>query len=269
VKGKNTMLWVVLAVVGGCGGCSLLTGAVLLLGLFSTDTTASSRVLPTASVRELIPRGETPDLFPGSPGWLPSGRGVVMPRAQVVNARPEGLWWRFDGQGRAQIILFLEDGTRATNPRPGGGVLFDREGQRAQRGTTGLGTFEVSEGMISQHHDGFDSTDALTSGIDDGGEWISIGQAKYVPLEFVSADEVVGSWKAAGSQYVFHDDGTFESGQLVNATEFAAGASLKGSWELEGYLISLKPMGAPGWISTIGRSGPLLVLNTSVYSGVE
>lgn len=269
MKGKNTVWWVALAVTFTCGGCTLLTSAVLFLGLFSVDASSAPAAVTKARARSTLPRGETPELFPGSSGWLPSGRGEPMPRARVEADRPEGLWWRFDGQGRAQILLFLEDGTRASNPRPGGGVLFDREGQRAQRGTTGLGTFEVSEGMMSEHHDGFDSTHPLTWGSDDDGEWIKIGQAKYVALEFVTEDDIVGSWKGQGGRYVFHDDGTFESGHLVNTAEFAAGVGMKGHWELEGYLISLEPNGAPGWISTISRSGSLLLLNTSVYSRVE
>lgn len=262
------MFWVVLAVVGACGGCSLLTGAVLFLGLFTTDSVTAPTV--TAASSGKIATGETPGLYPGTPGWLPSGRGVPIPESQVVDGRPEGLWWRFQlqtsGRASAFVFLFLEDGTRATFPRPGGGVLFDIEGQRKQPGTTGLGTYEVGEGTITQHHDGFDSTDPLTWGTDDGGPWMKIGGAKYGALEFANEDHLLGEWVGAGSKFVFHDDGSYESGQIVDTGEWVGATSMKGTWQLDGYLIEFRPQGAPSWIGTVAKANHLLLINTTVYS---
>ena len=38
--------------------------------------------------------GHTPNLYPGSSGVPPSGRGVPVPAARVVDGCPaEGIWW--------------------------------------------------------------------------------------------------------------------------------------------------------------------------------
>jgi hypothetical protein len=265
-KGKNTLMWVVLAVVGACVGCTGLTGALALFGLVSVDETA---VRPRREPSSSIPTGNTPDLFPGMPGWLPSGRGVEVPEAQLVDDRPEGLWWEFQANGQAEIMILLPDGTRATRPRPGGGRLFDVEGQRAQRGHTGVGTFAIDDGKIEQHYDGYDANDPFESGTDGDGEWFKIGGAKYVPLFFVNADELVGTWKTGGSKFVFHDDGTYESGQILETSEFVANSRLQGTWLVDGYLLSVKPNDAAGWIGTVGRWGSLLLINGTVYSRAE
>jgi hypothetical protein len=160
----------------------------------------------------------------------------------------------------------LPDGTRATNPRPGGGKLFDVEGQRAQRGHTGLGTFAIDDGKIAQHYDGFDADDPFESGSDGDGDWFKIGGAKYVPLYFVNPDELVGTWTTSGSKFVFRDDGTYESGQIVGNGEFVANSVLHGTWVLDGFLLSVTPKEARGWIGTVGRWGSLLLINGTVYS---
>ncbi len=263
MKGKNTVMWVVLAVVGGCVGCTGLTGALALFGLVSEDQTAAR---PS---RAAIPTGNTPDLFPGMPGWLPSGNGVEIPEARLVDDRPEGLWWLFQANGSSQLLVLLPDGTRATNPRPGGGRLFDVAGQRAQRGNTGVGTFQIDDGKIVQHYDGFDSNEPFESGSGDDGEWFKIGGAKYAPLFVVSPSELVGTWKASGSKFVFHDDGTYESGQIVSTDEFVANAVQSGTYTVDGYLLSVTPNDRRGWIGTIGRWGSLLLINGTVYSRME
>lgn len=267
---KSPLFWIILATAGGCLGCSMLSAALLFLGLFTTDSVSAPVSVSAAPSAGTLPTGETPDLYPGSPGWLPSGRGVEIPAAEVIDDKPVGLWWTFqtqmDGTGRAGLILFLADGTRATGPRMGGGGLFDREGHRAQRGTTGLGTFEVADGIITQHYDGFTSTDPLTFGDDDGGPWLSIGAARYWPLSPPSEESLVGTWKSAGGKYVFRADGTFESGHITSAGDLIAAVGGQGTWQLDGYLIAIRPNGAPGWISTIGATGNrFLVLGNSVY----
>jgi hypothetical protein len=267
VKGKNTVMWVVLAVVGSCVACTGLVGALALLGLVSSDEVATS-VSPTT--RGSIPTGNTPDLFPGMPGWLPSGNGVAIPEPRLVDDRPEGLWWLFQANGTSQIMILLPDGTRATNPRPGGGMLFDVEGQRAQRGSTGVGTFQIDDGKIVQHYDGFDSNEPFESGTDDDdGEWFKIGGAKYAPLFVVNASELSGTWKGNGSKFIFREDGTYDSGQILETNEFVANAQVTGTWTLDGYLISFTPSDRRGWIGTIGRWGSLLLINGTVYSRQE
>lgn len=267
MKGKNTVMWVVLAVVGACVGCTGLIGALALFGLVSEDQTAA-RALPVTAAS--IPTGHTPDLFPGMPGWLPSGNGVEIPEARLVDDRPEGLWWLFQANGSSELIILLPDGTRATNPRPGGGMLFDVEQQRAQRGHTGVGTFQIDDGKIVQHYDGFDSTDPFESGNDDSdGEWFKIGGAKYAPLFVVSPSELAGTWKGNGSKFVFHDDGTYQSGQIVSTDEFVANSVQSGTYVVEGHLLSVTPNDRRGWIGTIGRWGSLLLINGTVYSRID
>lgn len=264
VKGKNTVMWVALAVAGACVGCTGLTGVLAFFGFTGEEVVPGP--LPTSAS---IPRGSTPDLFPGMPGWLPSGNGVDMPEARLVDDRPEGLWWVFQANGRAEIMLFLSDGTRVTNPRPGGGTLFDLEGHRAQRGATGLGTFQIDGARIVQHYDGFDADDPFESGSDEDGEWFKIGGAKYVPLSFVSESELVGTWKGNGSKFIFRADGTYESGQIVSTDEFVANSVLRGTWALEGYLLAVSPRDAAGWIGTLGQGHSLLLINGTVYSRLE
>ncbi|MCU0702268.1 MAG: hypothetical protein MUC96_37705, partial [Myxococcaceae bacterium] len=176
---KNSkVLWLVLGIAGLCAACTMMTAALATLGLLTDDTSTPPVSGPSSFSSELLPRGETPDLFPGSPGWLPSGRGVELPDPSADDSGPRGLWW----SGSTTTILFLGDGTRASNPRPGGGALFDIEGQRRQPGTTGVGTFHVEAGSITQRHDGFTSTHPYDFGDDSLGPYMNIGAARYRPL---------------------------------------------------------------------------------------
>ncbi len=233
--------------------CSVLTLLLLVVGGASTDALGTA---PGSATTSLLPRGHTPDLFPGRPGFLPSGQGVDIPAAAVVDGRPEGLWWRWQmdsfNKARALVTLFLPDGTCATNPRPGGGFLFDLEGQRAQRGRTGVGTFEVANGTITQRIDGFTSSDAFESGTDGDGAFFKVGAARYSPLTPPTADQLVGTWKeSSGYRYVFGAGGAFGSG----------------TWQLEGYLLELRPADRPSWIATVGMTGDsFLVMDGAIYS---
>lgn len=270
-QGKSAIFWVVLAVVGSCGVCSMLTFALIGFGLFTADA-ASGPVavsVPVATTTAL-PTGNTPDLFPGMPGWLPSGQGVPIPTAEEVDGEPRGLWWyselRSNDQVGAAVMLFLAGGTQASHPRPGGGRLFDLEGQRAQKGDTGLGTFSVEDGVIRQQHNNFKSKVALSFESDEGGPYMMIGQTKFWPLSPPFRAGLVGTWRTAGGKYVFRDDGTFESGMvdLNGAYTLAVGGA--GRWLLDGYLLQLAPNGAPGWITTIGATGNhFLVIGSNLY----
>jgi hypothetical protein len=209
---------------------------------------------PTTRGDGHLPTGETPDLYPGSVGWLPSGRGVAIPAARVVKGSPEGMWWHFQTRANtttAITTIFLPDGTRATNPRLGAGTLFDLDGQRKTKGTTGVGTFSVKEGAIIQTHDGFHHTDAFRSGSDNNGAWIEIGGARYYPLAPASAKDLVGTWSFSGQKFRFRADGTLAGG---------------GAWQLDGYLLAIRNGNAPQYITTVGRTGKLLIIGTTSYS---
>ncbi len=216
----------------------------------------------TAGTGEHLPTGDTPDRFPGSPEWLPSGRGVAIPVARVVQGSPQGLWWHYQVRGKetiASTTIFLEDGTRATNPRPGSGELFDVEGQRKQRGNTGVGTFSVKDGEITQTADGFTRTEAFKSGKGEDGEWIEIGAGRHYALEPATAKGLLGKWQGGGQRYIFRADGTF-----VTGTDENAGAH--GTWQLDGYLFAICPSDRPRWISLLGRTGKFIVIGSTVYA---
>ena len=269
MKGKSTLFWVVMVLAGSCFACSLLTAAVMLLGLSGSDVESSS---PERSAQGALPTGDTPNLYPGVPGWLPSGRGVRIPQAEVDDGRPLGLWWTFttksDGKTfGARVMVLLADGTCATHPRPGGGMLFDVEGQRAQRGSTGVGTCELTgDGKFTIRADGYSSTDDFEHGSDDEGPFFKVGAMRYQPLAPPEDGLVVGTWKSPGSKLVFHEDGTFELGNIQFTDEYVATAGHSGQWRLDGYLVQLQPKDAPGWINTIAMSGDSsLIVGTTVY----
>src|SRR5262249_1732251 len=102
------------------------------------------------------PTGETPDLYPGMPGWLPSGGGVPTPPARLVDSKPQGLWWTtaYGSGPRAITFVFLPHGIHTSNPRYGGGMLVDIEGQKRQLGANGMGPFSISGNTITREHDG-------------------------------------------------------------------------------------------------------------------
>ena len=267
-KGRSAIFWILLATGASCATCTVLTLGLMGLGLLAGDDvkTASSGSTSTSTSGRL-PTGNTPNLYPGSPGWLPSGRGVAIPDAQVVDGKPEGLWWHWQSSGasrmNAGLILFLPDGTRASNPRPGGGRLFDLEGQRAQPGSTGLGTFEVDDGKLIQHYDGDTSTDPF----EETSEGFSLGPQKHMPLAPPTEDNLVGSWATPGGKFIFRSDGTFESGLVDVGSDYTLAGGSKGMWMLDGYLIQLQQTGGPSWITTIGMTGDdFMVMGTAIYN---
>lgn len=256
---RSAVFWVAIGVGGLCAVCSMGTVGLLALGVLADDgassTTPSGRPATTTSAATgRIPTGHTPGLFPGMPGWLPSGRGVAIPDAELDDG-PRGLWWAPQMNGAnttCRLKVFFADGRYADGLRPGGPFLEDLEGQAAENGSTGVGSFDVSGDTITVRHDGFTSTDPYGTGEDDSGAYFSIGQLKHRPLTAPSTDQVVGHWKGAGSDYRFGDDGTFESGQLAQGV--LAGAGHRGTWVQEGHLLMLTPVGAPGWITTIAMT---------------
>lgn len=246
---------------------SLVTVGLLGFGFFAGGA-ASPRSSLTPETRGSTLTGHTPDLTPGTPGWLPSGSGVRIPMPEVVNGRPEGLWWHLrsqpEGGAVVETLLFLPDGTLASSPRLGAGNLFDLAGQRAQRGPTGVGTFVVAGEKITQSQDGVTTTVPFHHGRGLEGAWMELGAARYGPLLPPSAQSMVATWTRADGHYVFRADGTFEASHLVERKWVSAG---QGTWQLDGYLLSMHPTGAPSWIATAGASGSTyLVIGSSLYS---
>ena len=227
---------------------------------------------PAAAAAEgaRLPTGETPRTYPGSPGWLPSGRGLPIPAASLAGGRPQGLWFYMglnSSSGMSAVpVVFLPDGSMASNPRPGAGDLVDIAGQSAQPGSNGVGRFSVGGGRINVSSNGFDSSDAYSSGSDGEGPWFATGARRYRPLKPIDARQLVGKWSAVGSSFVFHADGRYESGQIAINSAYTLAAAGRGHWQLDGYLIGMRPEGAPFWISTIGASSPgLMVMGSALY----
>ncbi len=229
---------------------------------------------PPASSSARLPTGDTPDLFAGSPGWLPSGRGVPIPPARILSGRPQGLWWYYQADGSrlgmsVTSVVFLPDGVTASSPRFGAGDLVDVEGQRAQRGSNGVGTFTVSGGVITQDRDGYRNSDPFTSGTDGDGAFFKAGGRLYRALRPATRAQLLRSWQAPGVQYVFRADGTYLDGTLVEEDEATRRATPggRGRWQLDGYLLELRPNSAPSYITRIGATGDkYLVIGNVVYS---
>ena len=227
---------------------------------------------PAAAAAEgpRLPTGETPRMYPGSPGWLPSGRGVPIPAASLTGGRPQGLWFYMglnSSSGMSAVpVVFLPDGSMASNPRPGAGDLVDIAGQSAQPGSNGVGRFSVGGGRINVSSNGFDSSDAYSTGSDGEGPWFASGARRYRPLKPIDAQQLVGKWSAVGSSFVFHADGRYESGQTAVNSAYTLAAGGRGRWQLDGYLIGMRPDNAPFWITTIGASSPgLMVMGSALY----
>lgn len=202
-----------------------------------------------------LPTGDTPDLFPGSPGWLPSGRGIAIPTSRLVDGKPEGIWWRLAPQNTRMVVrdvIYLPDGTRASDPRPGGPDLFDLEGQKQQKGSTGVGTWKIVGDRMVETYDGFTNEGAYTHGSDADGPFFKIGAAIYRPLAVPTREGLIGAWTTPGGKWVFKADGTYESGHITDTGDFTVAAGGRGTWELEGRLIAIRPEGAPMWINQIG-----------------
>jgi len=225
---------------------------------------------PTATRSDHLPTGETPDNYPGSVGWLPSGRGAAIPAARLVNGRPQGLWWRYQVKSSTQMsplpMVFLPDGTMAHLPRPGSGTQVDLEHQRRQHGSEYVGTFRVRDGQITTSMNGYTQTDTFTSGRDKGEEWFEIGAGRHYPLALGSAKGLVGRWKGEGQSYVFRADGTFQSGNITDNAEFTATQNGRGTWQLDGYLLGFTLADGSLYIDLAGMTSGFLVIGSVVYT---
>lgn len=257
-KGRGPLFW--LAAVGALSlSCCCLSSLVLVF--VGEEAQTVSRVSATSA----FPTGDTPQLFPGTPGWLPSGRGSVFPDAGWSAGAPQGLWWYPQVQQRglvAIVELYLPDGTYAVRPRPGGPFLFDLEGHRASGGT--LGTFSRQGDTITRAYETYAYTDPFSKGEDDEGPWFNAGAARRRPIAPVDEAQLIGTWTSAGSSYDFRADGTM----TIGSNDDVAVGSQQGTWRVEGYLLQLSPAGAPSWLSFVGSTGKgaYLVINGRLFS---
>jgi len=214
------------------------------------------------------PTGETPELYPGMPGWLPSGRGVPIPAARLVDNKPQGLWWTTSyGSGtRAVTFVFLPDGIHASNPRYGGGTLVDIEGQKRQPGANGVGSFSISGKTITREYDGHRNTESYSTTADNWSEIFKIGAAVFRPITAPTKQTLAGTWTVAGTKYVFRPGDTYEMGQVVSGGGWAAGSRVTGAYSVDGHLVVLRPQGAPITITPIAFVGrDLILINGLLY----
>jgi hypothetical protein len=214
------------------------------------------------------PTGNTPNLQPGMPGWLPSGRGVPIPPSQLVEGKPQGIWWTtsYGAGNRAMTFVFLPNGIHASNPRFGGGNLFDMDGQRRQPGANGVGPFTIAGGQITREYDGHRSVDAYATGSDSSGQFFKVAGGTYRPVSAPTPQSIVGTWTATGTRYVFHPGGSYESGQVASGPGWAAGSRVTGAYSVDGHLVVLRPQGVPITITPMGLvARDLLLINGLFY----
>ncbi len=200
-----------------------------------------------------IPTGATPTLYPGMPGWLPSGTGVPVPDPAIVDGKPVGLWWQASGgSGRAEVRVYLPNGVRASNPRLGGPRLYDLEGQQRQPGANGVGTFAIGGGQIVERYDGFENRYAYAASRDS----FQVGGATFRPLLPVSGKSIVGAWQGPGFNFDFREDGTVSYGTdaILN----------RGRYIVDGYLLQILPERGGGWVELLGHTGVFLVRGTAL-----
>lgn len=202
-----------------------------------------------------IPTGNTPQLFPGMPGWLPSGVGVPVPDPAFAQGAPVGLWWSGEvderGMLKPVVHMYVSGGIRASSPRMGGPRLYDLEGQKRQAGTTGVISFAIENGMMIERTGFGTFRAAFSTGNDAGGPFFKHGAAVYRPLRAPTAASVVGHWRGSNSEITFAADGTYRYG---------AGAS--GRYKVDGYLIQMIPNNGAAWIDRVGMGGDMLVLGS-------
>lgn len=221
-----------------------------------------------------IRTGDTPGLYLGSPGWLPSGRGTEIPKAHLVDGKPTGMWMNagFELNSKSAIFatIYLPDGTMVRFPRFGGGNLIDIEGERANpNDAKSVGTWSVGNGTMTTHISGGNSTFKYSTGKDDEGEFFLYGGAKYRPCIPVTADYLVGKWHIPGAgEYEFAKDGTVKysfSFQPENGPDRRS----TGTWVLDGYLFAVDQ---PNLyiVNSIYRFGTdSIVIGEHIYSRVK
>lgn len=212
---------------------------------------------PTGPQRIRI--GATPGQYPGSPGWLPSGKGVPFPAPSVVDGHPVGMWWTqsLDLKNRtvAYATIFFPDGTLARFYRPGGPQTADLDGQRAEPGENNVGSWHVSDGQITLNVSGRSETKKLTFKDGPDGTTMSIGGAAYHKALPLTQKLLIGTWQVPGSsEYTFKADGTYQfANSIGDGVSYAAGSTSTGKWTLDGYLLALEPNNGPYMVHKVFR----------------
>lgn len=221
------------------------------------------------SGRGKIPTGKTPNLFMGNQGWLPSGKGLPIPAAKVVNGKPQGLWWRLEQTSsglKPQLQLFMPNGVQTKFPRMGGGMLFDYVGEKAQSGTNSLGTFNVANGMITESLNGYDQRRPFNAGSDADGAFFRAGGFTFRPLVPMTYKSLAGVWVSKSSEYEFREDGTYEAGTLRSTAQWTQGSSVKGKYVLDGFLLMLVPDdGSGATVERFGLAGNMVAKSGTFY----
>ena len=220
-----------------------------------------------------IPTGDTPNAYMGSSGFLPSGHGVPIPRADIVDGKPQGLWWWLQlnsyGVLHPTAHIYLPDGIFASNPRLGSGSLYDIEGQRRQRPPTGLGTFNIADGELHEVHEGFEKQAPFVHGTDDSGKFFKIDGTVFRPLGPATSKAILGKWTAISavrSQYEFNADGTYKLGQIVDTGDWVGGSTTSGTYAIEGYLLMLRPAKGPVQIDLVGFDRAILMIGSAFHT---
>jgi hypothetical protein len=193
----------------------------------------------TSAAKGVIRTGNTPDLYPGMPGWLPSGNGRAIPAAKLVDGKPVGMWYEGSVQPKSTTTteynlsktIFFADGTMVRYPRFGGGMKADIEGQKAKPANAkNVGTWSISDGKMTFDVGGFHHVEKFTTGKDSSGVYFQLGSERYQPCEPVTDAFLQGSWKMASSQpRTFGANGSLTIG----------GSPVQGKYALDGYLLAI------------------------------
>lgn len=231
--------------------CVITKGEELLKQFGNDLSELVQSVAPVASTPEppkntgakKIRTGDTPGLYPGTPGWLPSGRGTEIPKARLVDGKPTGMWMNpgFDLNSRSVMFatIYLPNGTMVRYPRFGGGNLIDIEGELANpNDVKSVGTWSVGNGTMTTKISGGTSTYKYSTGKDAEGEFFMFGGAKYRPCIPVTPDYLVGNWHIVGAgEYDFAKDGTIKYSYAFTRSD---AEKTSGTYVLDGYLFAIE-----------------------------
>ncbi len=276
--GEFNCLFQLIASPTSAAACSLFTNDDALLSKYEKDVgEIMLSIHPKASAEPTtksskIRTGDTPNLYPGSNGWLPSGRGTEIPKARLVDGKPTGMWMNpgFDLNSQSVIFatIFLPDGTMIRHPRFGGGNLIDIEGQKQNpNDAKNVGRWHIADGSMTTDIGGGSATYKYSTGKDAEGEFFMFGVAKYRPCIPVTSDYLVGNWHIKGAgEYDFAKDGTVKYSFSYQPND--AGKSTA-KWILDGYLFSIDQ---PNLyiVNSIYRFGTdSIVIDQHIYSRVK
>lgn len=234
-----------------------------------SDILASVRPAASSPVRARIRTGNTPDLYSGMPGWLPSGKGQIIPAAKLVDGKPIGMWFEgsMDSTSLTQVQLkltttiFLADGTMIRYPRFGSGGRVDISGQQLKPGDAkNVGTWSVSGGKMNYDVGGFRYADTFTTGKDSGGVYFKLNEKRFQPCEPVTEAFLSGRWTKSGSEArTFGRNGALRIDGSADPLAYA----------LDGYLIAIDDGNNYIVDSIFKLTNDAIVIGSSVYNRVK